>query len=312
MNGEQAARGVTGQASDGETLRSVEALGFLAGAPERIGGGDRPWLSGLAASALDPERANAARVYNYWLGGKDHFGPDRVVGDAIAEIAPWAVQAAVANRAFLQRVVRFLAFSGIDQFIDLGTGLPAAGAVHEVAQQVDPEARVVYIDHDPVVLAHSRALLCRNRQTITLGADVRDPGHILNDYALRTHLDLTRPVAVLFVAVLHFVTAAEDPAGIVAAFRDTLAPGSYVAITHVADIDSGVLGRRAAATREAARLYGEGVAPLVLRTPEQIHALFDGLELIEPGLVRVGRWRPDHRPRRGPSVPVLAGLGQRT
>jgi len=222
------------------------------------------------------------------------------------------VQGALTNRAFLRRAVRYLARSGVTQFLDLGTGLPAAGAVDEIAQQVTPGARVIYVDHDPVVLAHARALLSRDPRTVTVAADLRDPASVLGEATIQAHLDLRRPVAVLFVAVLHFLTAAEDPGGIVRAFREVLAPGSYVAITHLADVDSDVQARRAATTRRAVRVYEEMAAPLVLRTPEQIHSLFDRLDLIEPGLVPVHRWRPGHGSRSEVPVPVLAGLAQRT
>ena len=259
---------------------------------------------------LDTSRAHPARVYDRWLGGKDHFGVDRVVADRVAELAPWAAVGARANRAFLARAVRFLTVRGVTQFLDLGAGLPAAGAVHEVARSCCPDARVCYVDVDPVVLVHARALLA-DETTIAVPGDVRDPGAILADPVVRAHLDLDRPVAVLLVAVLHFLTPQDDPGAVVAALREVLAPGSYVVISHVADLpdDPHQPAGRAEATRQAAQIYQELAAPFTLRTRDQIAGLFTGLDLVDPGLVPVHRWRPG-RGRPGQPVPVLAGIGR--
>jgi SAM-dependent methyltransferase len=249
-------------------------------------------------------------VYNAWLvGGKDNFAADREVADRVARVAPWAVTGARANRSFLKRAVSYLAREGITQFVDVGAGLPSAGNVHEVAQRFQPDARVCYIDNDPVVLTHARALLA-GETTIAVAGDARDPQAILADPAVRAHIDLQRPAAVLFVAILHFLRTEDDPAAVVAAFRDALAPGSFVVISHVADLpDSHTDPERADATREAAKLYEDLAAPFVLRSQEAIAGLFAGFDLVEPGLVAANEWRPP-RGRPGPAVPVLAGVGR--
>jgi SAM-dependent methyltransferase len=265
--------------------------------------------AGATLADVDLSRAHPARVYNRWLRGKDHFAADRAVAEQVARIAPWAVTGARANRAFLRRAVSFLARQGITQFVDVGAGLPSAGNVHEVAQRFQPDARVCYLDNDPVVLAHARALLA-GKNTIAVAGDARDPQAILADPEVRAHVDFQLPVAVLFIAVLHFLCAEDDPAGVVAAFRDVLAPGSFVVISHVADLPDGHAGsERAQATREAVKLYEELAAPFVLRTREDIAGLFAGFDLVDPGLVLAHRWRPDRR-RPGPPVPVLAAVGR--
>jgi SAM-dependent methyltransferase len=262
----------------------------------------------LGIVGLDVTRAHPARVYDCWLGGKDNFGPDRVAADRVAQLAPWVVTGARANRGFLARAVRFLTGRGVTQFLDLGAGLPAAGAVHQVARQARPDARVCYVDLDPMVLAHARALLA-DETTIAVAGDLRAPEVILADPDVRAHLDFTRPVGVLLVAVLHFLTPQDDPSAVVASLRDALAPASYLVVSHVADLpDEPHLAGREEATREAAKTYQELAAPFTLRTRDQIAALFTGLDLVAPGLVPVHRWRPG-RGRPGPPVPVLAGIG---
>jgi SAM-dependent methyltransferase len=267
---------------------------------------------GTISGGLDVARAHPSRVYDRWLGGKDNFAADREAADQVARLAPWAVTGARANRAFLGRAVTFLADQGITQFLDVGAGLPAARNVHEIAQRCRPGARTCYLDHDPMVLAHARALLT-DEKTIVVDGDARDPQTILTDPAVRAHIDFQRPVAVLFVAVLHYLRSQDDPAAVVAAFRKALAPGSFVVISHVADLADGPLGpKRARATREAAKLYQELTAPLVLRSRDEIAALFDGFDLVDPGLVAAHAWRPRRgRPPRRPTrpVPVLAGIG---
>jgi SAM-dependent methyltransferase len=261
------------------------------------------------SGGFDPSRPHPARVYQAWLGGKDTFGPDRAVAEKVAEIAPWVVAGARGNRAFLTRAITHLARAGIRQFLDVGSGLPTSGNVHEVAQGINRDAKVVYVDHDPIVLVHARALLACDERTIAVAGDVRDPATILANHNVRSHLDFSQPIAVLFIAVLHFLGNDDDPAGVVAAFRDALAPGSYIAISHVADLPDEGGPARAAATREAVGLYEEMAAPFVLRTPERITGLFAGLQLVDPGVVPVHLWQPA-RGRPGPAVPVLAGIGR--
>lgn len=261
-------------------------------------------VSGL--SEFDANRPHPARIYDVLLGGKDGFEADRRVAAQIAELAPWVISGARGNRAFLRRAVRYLARAGIRQFVDIGSGLPASGNVHAVAQAVDPACRVVYVDHDPIVLTHARALLARDHRTIAVPGDARDPAAILTDPAVTAHLDLDRPVAVLYVAVLHFI-GGDQPARIVAETRRHLAPGSYLAVSHAADLpDTAADPDRASATRAAADLYTDTTTPLVLRTYQQVSALFDGFDLLEPGVVPAHLWRPERRP--GPPIPVLAAV----
>lgn len=264
------------------------------------------------ALGLNTTRPHPARIYDHWLGGKDNVEADRRVAEQVAELAPWVRAGARGNRAFLTRAVSYLARAGVRQFLDLGAGLPSAGNVHAVAQRVDPSARTVYVDNDPIVLAHARALLATDSLTVAIRGDVRDPESILACPDLRGHIDFGQPVAVLFLAILHFVRAEERPGGIVDAFRDALTPGSYLAVSHVADLpDSGEHPGRAAATREAAELYDALVVPFTLRTPEQISDLFTGFDLVPPGIVPAHRWRPNRR-RPGPPTPVLVGVGRLT
>jgi SAM-dependent methyltransferase len=267
-------------------------------------------VAGAAAVGLDLSRAHPARVYDRWLGGKDNWAADRRAADQVAQVAPWVVQGARGSRAFLARAVRYLAGCGVRQFLDVGAGLPAAGAVHEVARRQVPDARVVYVDNDPIVLTHARALLA-DETTIAVPGDARDPAAILADPAVRAHLDFEKPVAVLLVSVLHFLDGpGDDPARVVGGFRDALVPGSFVVISHVADLpDAPHSAEREQATRDAARLYQELAGPFTLRSPTEIAALFAGLELVEPGLVGVHEWRP-RRGRPGPPVPVLGGIGR--
>ncbi|WP_235433684.1 SAM-dependent methyltransferase [Protofrankia coriariae] len=195
--------------------------------------------------------------------------------------------AAWENRFFLRRVVRWLAEAGIDQFIDIGAGLPTQGNVHEIAQQVNPDARVVYVDNDPIVLAHGRALLASNTTTTFITADLRNPDTILGRPDLRALIDFSRPVAVLFIAVFHFVTDEENPAGIIATFRNLLAPGSYIALTHAT-----AEGSPPDQVARVEQVYKNATSPFVFRPHQRIEALFTGFDLVEPGLVRPWQWRP--------------------
>jgi SAM-dependent methyltransferase len=186
-----------------------------------------------------------------------------------------------ANRAFLRRAVRFLAEQGIAQFLDVGSGLPTGDNLHEVAGRVNPEVRCVYVDNDPIVLVHARALLADNDRTIVVEGDIREPGVILAHPDLRAHLDFTRPVAVIMAAILHFVGDEQDPAGIVRTFAQEMAPASALVISHVVE-DGDAVG---AATRKGAAIYTETTAPFILRTREQVAAWFEGFRLVPPGLV---------------------------
>jgi hypothetical protein len=237
---------------------------------------------------IDTTVAHSARVHDYWLGGKDNFAADRAAGDAVMAAYPGIVTSVRANRAFLARVVRFLTReAGIRQFLDIGTGLPAANNTHEVAQAEAPEVRVVYVDYDPIVLLHAQALLTSGVPgTIDyVHADARDPGLILRE-ASRT-LDFGRPVAVMLIALMHLVVDADDPYRIVETLKAAMPSGSYLALSQVAsDIEP---EQMAEAAQRYNRLAHETQRH---RTHAEVSRFFEGLELVEPGVVAVSRWRP--------------------
>jgi hypothetical protein len=245
-----------------------------------------------------------ARVYSYWLGGKDHYPADRRAAEEVIRQRPEVVDSARANRAFLARVVRYLATRrGVRQLVDIGCGLPAPGATHEVAQALAPQSRVVYVDNDPLVLSHARALLASAPEGVCdyVGADLRDPETILRQ-AART-LDFARPVAVLLLAVAHFLPDSDDPAGIVAALAAGLAPGSFIAISHLtADFAPDAVTSGAAAYNA---LVPVGVTA---RSHAQVTALFGGLSLVAPGVVPVAEWRREIGDPFGQPADVYAGL----
>jgi S-adenosyl methyltransferase len=255
------------------------------GAEAQAGEGSRPVQDGEPPS-FDVSVAHQARIYNYWLGGKDNYAADRKAAELAIQAYPAVATGARANRHFLARAVRYLASQGIRQFLDLGTGIPSANNTHEVAQQVAPESRVVYVDYDPVVLAHARALLASGAtgQVDYLDADLRDTGLILERAAAT--LDFSQPVGIMLMAILHAIDD-EDPARIVQRLADAVPPGSYVTLSHPAsDIDPEKI---AAAT---ARLNELSHQHFTLRTNAEVARLFGGLEMVEPGVVRVEDWRP--------------------
>jgi S-adenosyl methyltransferase len=239
---------------------------------------------------IDTSVAHIARVYDYWLGGKDYFAADRKVGDQVLEIHPETALSVRANRAFLARAVRYLTARGIRQFLDVGTGLPTADNTHEVAQAAAPTSRVVYVDNDPIVLAHARALLASGPQGATayLDADVREPEKILSGHVTRATLDLTEPIALMLVALLHFIPDEDDPRHIMRTLVDALPSGSYVVASHA------TAEHNPEAVSGAQRAYIEGGVRGALRTSEEFADLaFSGLELVDPGVVLVSEWRPD-------------------
>lgn len=261
-----------------------------------FGGGGQGWLSGMCGDPVVPVGVDAtvphtARMYDYFLGGKDHFAADREAAGRVLEAFPNVRDAARANRACMARMTRFLARQGVRQFLDIGTGLPTSPNVHEVAQSVAPDARVLYVDHDPVVLTHARALLTSTPEgrTACLQADLRDPVGILTAPELHAVLDLAQPVALSLIAVLHFLPDTDDPYTIVARLMDALAPGSYLALTHVTgDFAPRVVEAGAAEYRNA----GLSVQP---RTRGEVARFLTGLDLIPPGLEVVTRWQRDPR-----------------
>jgi S-adenosyl methyltransferase len=234
-----------------------------------------------------PDIASSARIYDYFLGGRDNFPADREAAAEIETYLPAIREAARINRAFVGRATRFLVGEqGITQLIDIGTGLPTKGNVHQVAHEVSPGTRVVYVDHDPVVLAHARDLLQGQPNAVIIGHDMRRPGEILADPELRRLIDFTEPVGVLFVSMLHFLSDDDDPGGIIAALLDLFPAGSYVALTHgTADATPQV--------REAAAVYKEATTTMHIRTKAQVLGLVEGMELAEPGIVWTPQWRPD-------------------
>ncbi|HSL08313.1 MAG TPA: SAM-dependent methyltransferase [Pseudonocardiaceae bacterium] len=263
---------------------------------------------GWASGEVDFERPSVARVYDYFLGGSHNFAVDRQVGRRTIELWPDLPLALQANRAFLRRSVRYLVKQGITQFLDIGSGIPTEGNVHEVAQVASPEARVVYVDIDPVAVAHSRAILEGNPRADIVQADLRDLPAILDDPRSRRLLDLTQPIGVLMVAILHFIPDQAEAASIVAQYRNIMASGSYLAVTHASH---GGLSDQA---EPAAEFYRRTTAPLTRRSRPEIEALLDGFDLVPPGLVFWPLWRPDSpadvddHPER---LPGYAAVGRR-
>jgi S-adenosyl methyltransferase len=260
---------------------------------------------------LDTSRPHAARMYDYLLGGKNHFAADRETAEKMLVSMPSARTGPRENRAFLGRAVRYLAAeAGIRQFLDIGAGLPATNAVHEVAQAIAPESRVVYADNDPLVLAHARALLTSSPagRTAYLHADLRAPEAILEDAVTREVLDFGQPVALMLVAILHFIPDADKPAEIIATLLDALPPGSYLVASQVtSDANAG-----AAAAERTYR--GAGVPAQVRDSGEFARLAFSGLELVPPGVVRVSEWRPsDAGPHPTPAeVNTYGGVARKT
>ncbi|MFK0291266.1 SAM-dependent methyltransferase [Streptomyces sp. NPDC090442] len=243
----------------------------------------------VLSNAVDVSVPSVARMYDYYLGGKDNYAVDREACDELSKVVPSTGVLAVNNRRFLRRVVRWLAEErGIRQFLDHGSGLPTQDNVHEVAQRVDHRSRVVYVDNDPIVLAHGRALLEENEHTAVIQADMRDTDGIFDSPEVRRLIDLDEPVAALFVSVLHCIPDADDPAGLVRRVAERLAPGSYLVVCQLVSEDP--------ATRdfvtEFMRVNTQGHWGRV-RQQHELRAFLDGLEIEEPGLVEVSTWRPD-------------------
>ena len=243
-------------------------------------------------TGLDTSVSHSARIWNYWLGGKDNYEADRIAGDRVAEMLPIIVTQARADRAFLGRAIRYLAGeAGLRQFLDIGTGLPTADNTHEVAQRVAPSSRIVYADNDPLVLTHARALLTSSPQGACdyIDGDLREPEHILSE-AART-LDSSQPVGLMLLGVLHHIPDTDQAYSIVQRLLAALAPGSFLTINHSTSAISG------AAMEEAVAHWNRvGTPSMTLRTPAQIAVFFDGLDLLEPGIVSCSRWRPETGP----------------
>jgi hypothetical protein len=240
-----------------------------------------------APDEIDIERPAAARMYDYYLGGSHNFAADRALAEENMRVWPDVPHIARANRAFLHRAVTHLAEIGVDQFLDLGSGIPTGGNVHDIAYAINPAARTVYVDSDPVAVAHSNALLADVPHAAIVHADLRDPEAVLGDPVLTGRLDLSRPVAVLMVSVLHFVAPVDQPVEVVAAYRDATAPGSYLAVSHATNEYK---PERAKQTED---IYSQASHSMIFRNREQILELMSGYELLPPGLVDMIYWRPD-------------------
>jgi hypothetical protein len=247
--------------------------------------------SRVRAAGIDTSRPHPARMYDYFLGGKDNYEVDRAAAHRFTEAAPEVRSGVRANRSFLQRAVRHVvADGGVRQILDIGTGLPTEPNVHQVAHAAAPDTRIAYVDNDPIVSAHATALLTGAGNTSIALADLRDPHGILDHPDVREFIDFDRPVALLLVAILHFVTEAEDPAAIVATLRDALPIGSYLVLSHATgDFHD---DRRA----DAAAVYNSATAPITLRPHARVLDFFGDLTLVAPGLVQVPHWRPDATP----------------
>jgi hypothetical protein len=267
---------------------------------------DDPDSSQGAPAGVDPAVPSPARMYNYFLGGRDNFPADRLAAEKALSVVPDGRRIALANRYFLAQATLRMADRGITQFLDLGTGIATSPAVHEVAREITPDARVAYVDNDPVVTAHNKVQLAAIETVRVVPGDIRQPETVLSNPAVRGLIDFSQPVGLLMVAVLHFITDDQDPGRIVAAFTRELAPGSYLALSHISS--DGTSPEAIATIREA---YANAAAPAVFRTAGQIRAFFEGFAWEPPGLIDVVDWFPYSKvfTATPPTVQVLGGLG---
>jgi hypothetical protein len=258
-----------------------------------------------APKDVDIEKASAARLYDYFLGGSYNFEADRALGRQIEQAAPGVPEFAYLNRAYLRRAVRYLLDRGVDQFLDLGSGIPTAGNVHEIAQNDNPDARVVYVDNEPVAVAHADLLLEGNPNAVAIEADLRNAAYVLGHEKTRAVLDFNRPVGLLAVAVLHFLPPEVDPYAVLAEYRRALPAGSFLALSHLtSDVGSDQV-------EQIIRLYDRSQNPIHARGRDEITAMFAGFDLVEPGVVFTPLWHPespedvgDHPDRSGAFVGV--------
>ncbi|MDF5755613.1 SAM-dependent methyltransferase [Spongiactinospora sp. TRM90649] len=238
-------------------------------------------------AGFNPHIPNSARMYDYFLGGKNNLPVDRDAAEKVLKYVPEIPIGIRENREFLCRAVRFLAERGVRQFLDIGAGLPTQHNVHQVAAEVAPDSRTVYVDNDPQVLVHARALLQDSPNVIIAEGDLRYPGEILGDPGVRAHLDFERPVAVLMLAILHFIPDADEPLRIIGELRDALPPGSYLALSHV------TVDERPEAAPAVERIYQNASTPFVGRMSSEVEPMFDGLDLVAPGVVNLHEWRSE-------------------
>jgi SAM-dependent methyltransferase len=245
----------------------------------RLGG-----MGSWVPAGVDETRPNAARMYDYFLGGAHNFAVDRELAERLLAVAPEIGDIAQANRRFLHRAVRALVDAGIRQFLDIGSGIPSVGNVHEVARRRAADCRTVYVDIEPVAVAHATTMLTGDDHAAAVLGDLRDPAGILGSPTVRRLLDLDRPVAVLMVSMLHFIGDDEHPARLIGEYRRAVAPGSYLALSHVTANEH---------TDQVRALYGSTPTPLHTRTRAEVTALLDGFDLVDPGVVYLPQWRPD-------------------
>jgi SAM-dependent methyltransferase len=254
---------------------------------------------------VDSNVPSAARVYDYLLGGGHNFAVDRAVGERVLRAQPNGRQIAASNRAFLRRAVMYMVAQGITQFLDLGSGIPTVGNVHEVAQRTNPACRVVYVDYDEVAVAHSKLLLTGNDNAAVVSADLRRPKTVLSAPGTKRLLDFNQPLGLLMVAVFHFVPDESNPAQIVASYRDVLAPGSLLALSH---LTADQMPDEMAQVVEAMKHSRD---PMYFRSYDEVAVLFEGFDLVEPGLVSAPQWRPEPLARDPQQEGVYAGIGRK-
>jgi len=240
-----------------------------------------------AKRGIDLERPNAARVYDYMIGGNLNYAVDRMFADRIIEVLPNARHMALTNRAWLRRAARFGAEQGIRQFLDIGSGMPTVGHVHEVVQAVDPASRVVYVDNEPIAVAHSEIVLEDNDNAVMVQADAEYPDEVLEHPTTEAMIDFGEPVMVIMAAFVHFIPDSRDPAGLIRRYADVLAPGSYLALS------SGTWEGQGEETQRSVSLYEKSGTPLTLRSPDELSALVKGFEILPPGVVFTPEWRPE-------------------
>ncbi|MFJ9780618.1 SAM-dependent methyltransferase [Amycolatopsis sp. NPDC101161] len=240
-----------------------------------------------AKRGIDLERPNAARVYDYMIGGKLNYAVDRMFADRVLSVLPNAQHMALTNRAWLRRAARFAAEQGVRQFLDIGSGMPTVGHVHEVVQAIDATAHVVYVDNEPIAVAHSEIVLEGNDNAAMVQADAEYPDEVLEHPTTEALLDFSQPVMVIMAAFVHFIPDSRDPAGLIAAYRDVLAPGSYLALS------SGTWEGQGEESQRSVALYEKSGTPLTLRSPDELRALVKGFEILPPGVVFTPEWRPD-------------------
>lgn len=259
---------------------------------------------------IDIDRPSAARVYDYYLGGSSNFAVDRELARRVASAIPWVNETARNNRAFLRRAVRFCINAGIRQFLDIGSGTPTVGNVHEIAQRAEPASRVVYVDNEPVAVAHAELHLEqeRNDRATIVQADLRNPEIIFDDPRTKRLIDFDEPVAVLMVAILHFIPDSDEPLDIIGRYRQRMAPGSYLAISHVTD---DVYPEK---VHKLVDVYQDSSNPVTTRSKQRVAELFTGFDMVEPGIVWTPEWRPETPEQVGEhpeSSVIYAGVGRR-